>query len=121
LPRSVPDGKAGGMLDYAPRPQEAAGHFPGLSPVLDEAEYQLRGFLAGQNPVYLFRRYRCRHFGAQFVNLAKGQPPSEIPSDSARVRLEHGRCFHDDDADRLAGFTANQQEARHDLTVLLAQ
>ena len=107
-------------LAHAPRPREAANHFLGLTPVLDEPEYQLRGFLAGQNPVYLFRRYRRRHFGAQFVNLAKGQPPSEIPSHSARVRLEHGGCFHDDDADRLAGFAANQQEVRHDLTVLLA-
>jgi hypothetical protein len=32
----------------------------------------MRCFLAGQHPVDLFRRYRRRHFGAEFVNLAKG-------------------------------------------------
>jgi hypothetical protein len=99
LPRRVLDGKAGGMLDCAPRPREAADHFLGLPRVLDEPKYQLRGFLAGENPVDLFRRYRRSQFRAEFVNLAKGQTASEIPSHSVRVRLEHGRRFHDDDAD----------------------
>jgi hypothetical protein len=35
------------------------------------------------------------------------------------VRLGHGRCFDDDDADRSAGVATNQQEVRHDLTMIL--
>jgi hypothetical protein len=117
LPRRVLDCKAGGMLDHAPRPRKAAGHFLGPPAALDEPNYHLRSFRTGHHPADLCWRYPLHHFGAEFVSLAEGYTGRKILSHSVRVRLEHRRCFHDDDADRLAGVAKNEQEVRHDLTV----
>jgi hypothetical protein len=60
------------------------------------------------------RRYRRHHFGAEFVTLAEGYAGSEAPNHSRHARLEHRRCFYDDDTDRRsAGVAKGQQEMRH--------
>ena len=84
------------------------------SAALDELKDQFRRFRTGHHPADQCRRYRRHHFGAEFVNLAEGETGIETLSHSVRVRLEHRRCFRDDDTDRLAGVATNQQEVRHD-------
>jgi pimeloyl-ACP methyl ester carboxylesterase len=53
LPRRVLDRKAGRMLDHAPRPRKAAGHFLGPPAALDEPNNHLRSFRTGHHPADL--------------------------------------------------------------------
>jgi hypothetical protein len=118
LPCRVLDGKAGGMLDHPPWPRKAADHFLWPPAALDEPNYHLRRLRTGHHPANLCRRHRRHHLGAELVSLAEGYIGSETPSHSVRVRFEHRRCFHDDDANRAAGVTTNQQKVRHGVTDL---
>jgi hypothetical protein len=77
LPGRVLDGEAGGMLDHAPRPRKAAGHFLGPPAALCEPNYHLRGFRTGRHPADLCRQHRRHHFGVELVRGDSARAPGE--------------------------------------------